>query len=466
METNTSPSLLDRFNAWIKESIMLKLASIGFLILILLIPNSWISDLMLERQLRANDAIVEVSKKWSQSQTLSGPILVIPYTRIDEVKLASGEVEKRLVKENAYFLPEELKINGKIDPEILHRGIFDVAVYKSDLDITSTFTRPDIHSLGLDESQMKWNESSIIVGISDLRGISESPVIKVGFTNLDGEPSNRIGVSIQKYSTEINEYTGEPYENNSSTENGIKVRLNWASPEDFESDVSLHLTIKGSDKLSFVPTGKTTAVQLSGAWNNPSFDGAFLPEDRDITESGFTANWNVLHYNRALDQSWKDASQSITSAFGVTLLIPVDQYQKSIRTSKYSILIILLTFVSLFLVEIINKIRIHPFQYILIGAALIIYYTLLISLSEHTGYTLAYWIATLLTVSLLGFYAKSFLSNRFTLLFTSIISVIYLFIFVIIIQQDFSLLIGSLGLFIIIGLIMYFSRKVNWYKEG
>ena len=130
-------------------------------------------------------------------------------------------------------------------------------------------------------------------------------------------------------------------------------------------------------------------------------------------------------------------------------------------------LIILLTFIALFLVEITRKVRIHPFQYILIGAALIIYYTLLLSVSEYVGYNIAYIISSIATVALVGMYATTFLPNRgLTLLFSSLLILFYSFVFVIVLQQDFSLLLGSIGLFVIVGLLMYFSRKITWYREA
>jgi inner membrane protein len=207
---------------------------------------------------------------------------------------------------------------------------------------------------------------------------------------------------------------------------------------------------------------------LSGPWADPSFDGEFLPATREVTETGFTASWKVLHFNRPFSQQWTQDNQQLSGAdFGIKLLIPVDQYQKSIRTSKYGVLIILLTFIALFLVEITQKIRIHPFQYILIGAALTIYYTLLLSFSEHVGYNVAYIIASLATVILISLYSISFLGNtKLIMLFSLLLITFYSFIFVIILQQDFSLLLGSIGLFFIVGLLMYFSRKVNWYREA
>ena len=169
----------------------------------------------------------------------------------------------------------------------------------------------------------------------------------------------------------------------------------------------------------------------------------------------------------AFSQEWTGIDQQLSGAdFGVKLLLPVDQYQKSMRTSKYGVLIILLTFIALFLVEITQKIRIHPFQYILIGAALIIYYTLLLSFSEHIGYNLAYVASSIAQWSDKSLRNDIPTRQRLGILFMSLLVIFYSFVFIIILQQDFSLLLGSMGLFLIISLLMYFSRKINWYREA
>ena len=230
----------------------------------------------------------------------------------------------------------------------------------------------------------------------------------------------------------------------------------------------MQLKFKGSSGLDFIPVGKTTLVNLSGPWGNPSFNGEFLPDTRTIAENEFTAEWRVLHFNRPFAQQWIDENKNLAgSDFGVDLLIPVEQYQKSMRTSKYGVLIILLTFVSLFLVEISQKIKIHPFQYILMGAALIVYYTLLLSISEQVGYNGSYLISSMATVVLLTLYSASFLKpKKMVGLFSGLLVAFYGFIYVIIIQQDFSLLTGSIGLFIVISALMYLTRKINWYREA
>lgn len=469
---NTPPlNIFERFNRWIEESIMIKLFSIGFLVLILLLPASWIQDLMQERESRAEGVIQEISSKWSGSQTLSGPILVIPYKVQEKVDKGKDGIEIFEHTEKYYFLPEDLSIAGDITPDVLHRGIFDAVVYTSALRIHADFKKPDFAKLNISEENVIWKDASMIFPITDLRGISDKLIFKAGDIEKPTEPSSNLGVSVKKISrmsgvTEGYVYPNEEYAEYSKS--GVIANLGWQTADDFSGKTSIDLNLKGSQRLNFVPTGKTTAVKLSGTWNNPSFDGEFLPESREITDSTFSATWKVLHYNRPFSQQWNVPDEKLSgSDFGVKLILPVDQYQKSIRTSKYGQLIIILTFMALFLVEITRKVRIHPFQYILIGTALIIYYTLLLSFSEQIGYNAAYAMASISTVVLISLYSRSFLKDKgLVALFTSLLVVFYTFIFVIILQQDFSLIIGSVGLFLIVGALMYFSRKVSWYRES
>jgi inner membrane protein len=471
METVPPLNILERFNRWIQESIMVKLFSIGFLIIILLIPSSWIQDMIVERQMRAEQVMTEVADKWSGSQTISGPVLVIPYRKQEVIDHGKDGKEIREHIEKAYFLPEDLDITGTIKPETLHRGIFDAVVYESPLEIKSAFVKPDFKGLSIADDMVNWKDAYMIFGITDLRGISDNPTFTLGNNVLGAEPSNNIGITITRSRPKgESEYYNAADKRVTQSSNGIVVRLNWDTPPPFteKEHVRIKLNLKGSRRLDFVPAGKTTTVKLSGPWADPSFDGEFLPTDREITAEGFTASWKVLHFNRPFSQQWTEDNQHLSGAdFGIKLLIPVDQYQKSIRTSKYGVLVILLTFVALFLVEITQRIRIHPFQYILIGAALTIYYTLLLSFSEHVGYNIAYIAASFATVVLISLYSISFFRNtKLTFLFSILLVIFYAFIFVIILQQDFSLLLGSIGLFMIVGLLMYFSRKVNWYSEA
>jgi inner membrane protein len=420
---------------------------------------------MEERQLRAGQVMDEVADKWSGPQTLAGPVLVIPIVKQEKIDKGKDGVEIREVVEMAFFLPGNLSVKGTINPQVLHRGIFDAIVYESSIALMATFPEPDFKSLNIAPDKILWQDARLIFGLSDLRGISDNPQLTVGGKALSSEPSNDLGVWLNGSRASS---SAEPAPQKISTSTGIVSKLGWQRAEDFQGSVSLTLPLKGSSQLYFVPLGKTTDVNLSGPWPDPSFDGEFLPSERTLSEKNFEATWKVLHYNRPFSQQWIGAGESLAGyEFGVKLIIPVDQYQKSIRTSKYGILLVLLTFIALFMVEIMNKIRIHPFQYILIGSALIIYYTLLLSLSEHLGYNVAYLLSTLATLLLVTLYSSSFLLQRkITMLFSALLAFFYGFIFVIIQLQDYSLLLGSFGLFMIVAALMYFSRNISWYGKS
>jgi inner membrane protein len=238
---------------------------------------------------------------------------------------------------------------------------------------------------------------------------------------------------------------------------------NTHGPLEFSATVQL----KGSGDLLFVPTGKTTTVSANSSWPNPSFTGSYLPDVRAVKDSGFNADWKVLYLNRKYPQQWKDNVHEMDgSAFGVDLIIPVDAYQQTTRSVKYAILIILLTFTAFFLIEWVYRRPIHSFQYALVGLALCLFYTLLLSFSEYIGFNSAYLTAAAATIILIAWFVRSILrSSMMSLFIGALLTLLYGFIFTLIQLQDYALLMGSIGLFITLGVVMYFSRKIKWTEE-
>ncbi|GGH23123.1 cell envelope integrity protein CreD [Mucilaginibacter phyllosphaerae] len=437
---------------WFKESITVKLIFIGILILVLMIPSVLIGDLIRERSGRQDQIVNEVAGQWSGSQMVKGPVLIIPYRKI----IKSVDVDKKEsfkeVVENLYILPENLKIKANVIPEVLHRGMFETVVYNSSIHIAGNFAKTDAAGASLTPDQLMLDKARLEFSISDLKGLKNNPVINAAGMQVAAAPS---------------------FNSKDVFNNGLKADINLTGTKEGAFTFDYTLDLKGSQDLHFLHLGKTTDVEVSGKWGTPSFDGRYLPDTRQVDSGGFKANWRVLYYNRPYPQQWvndnnllTDEKKEANASFGVKLRLPVDQYQKITRTSKYAILIILLTFVSLFLTELIRKQRIHAFNYVLIGAAMIIYYTLLLSFSEQVGYNYAYLIASVFTVGLVSVFIASLLKNKGAAgLFALILSIIYTFIFVIIQLEDLALLIGSIALFVIIALLMYFSRKINWDKQ-
>lgn len=430
----------------LKNNIYLKTITIIIIGLLLLIPTSMIKNLIFERETTQKEAINEVSSKWGQEQTISGPYISIPYFRYVKEFSKKDSVERIIqLKEFIHILPTELNISGVIKPEPRYRGIYEIVVYNSKLNISGKFTKLNLSELDIPLKDIQIEKAYFTVGINDLRGIEEQVSLNWNNNLFSFNP----GVA-----------------SNDVVESGINAKINLNPQDSSIYNFSFSLNLKGSQLLYFTPVGKVTDINISSTWKNPSFNGAFLPDSRKITDSGFIAHWNVLHLNRNYPQIWTGSVYSIKeSSFGIDLLLPVDNYQKSYRSIRYAILFIGFTFLVFFFIEALNKVFIHPIQYILVGIALIVFYTLLLSISEHIRYNSAFIISALATLMLIAGYIKAILkSNKLTYLISGILLVLYTFIFVIIQLQDYALLIGSIGIFIILGLVMYFSRKIDWYN--
>ncbi len=448
---NEQKGIVEKASHWVKTSIMLKMVTIGFLILILLIPENMVESLIQERSFAREGVIAEVSSKWGNEQTLTGPILTIPYT-VFLNQNGKTYTEKRF----AHFLPSAIKVNGKVNPHQKHRGIYDVMLYDAALNVTGSFDNIDVAALNLKNSDMVWDEAKIAIGVSDMRGISE--VISVNWNNdkIPMEPGVENAPSLT-----------------SGVNGPIKMQFNSPETDSIENvqtkpvSFSYPLTVLGSSKLRFTPIGKQTTVKLESTWADPKFDGAFLPQNPTINDSGFVAEWKVIYHNRNYPQQWKDNRYKFTgSDFGVDLIVPVDEYQKTLRSAKYASLIVLLTFLTFFFIEIANKIRIHPLQYVLVGSALVLFYTLLLSISEHFGFNVAYIVSTIMIAGLIGFYAIVIFKNKKMASFVTIgLGAIYAFMYFVLNSQDYALLMGSIGLFTILAVVMYATRNITFYKE-
>ena len=430
----------------LKNNIYLKLGTIVFITLVLLIPTSMIRSLITEREATQNEAIKEVSSKWAEQQTISGPFVSIPYYRYVKEVSSKDSAEKIVqVKDYLHILPSQLNISGNINPEKRYRGIYEIVVYNSKLEISGTFNKFDLAALDIQPKDIFFDKAEFVVGIDDLRGIEEQINLSWNNQSISFNP----GVS-----------------SDDVVKSGINAVVKMDPKDSSTYQFKLSLNLKGSQLLYFTPVGKVTDINLSSDWPNPSFNGAFLPDKREISEKGFKANWNILHLNRNFPQVWTGSQHTISkSSFGIDLILPVDNYQKSYRSIRYAILFIGFTFLVFFFIEVLNKVFIHPVQYILVGVALIVFYTLLLSFSEHMKYNLAFIISALSTLLLIAGYVKAILkSSQLSLLISGILTVLYTFIFVIIQLQDYALLIGSISIFIILGLVMYFSRKIDWYN--
>ena len=423
---------------------LVEIIILGGIALVLMLALSMIRSLVVERATRAKDARAEIAASWGQSQIVGGPVLIVPYRvrYIDAGKILEA-------KHHAHFLPERLVARGRLLPERRHRGIFETVLYRAQLHVEGEFARPDFSGWDIAPADILWDEAILTVGISDLRGIGGNPVMQwnggaLEFSGGSGDP--RLWASGL---TAARPFSGAP----------AAARIPFA----------MDLSLNGSEHISFYPFGRETVVELNSPWPDPSFSGAFLPESRRITDRGFSARWSISSLARSYPQKWRtnDAPDFATalapSAFSVGLFSPVSHYQQSERSVKYGALFIVLTFVTFFLYELLSPVTLHPVQYFLVGGALCVFYVLLLSISEHAPFGIAYAIASVATVSLITAYGAALLRSRLRVAgLAAVLAMLYGYLYVLLQLEDWALLMGSIGLFLILALVMYATRRVDW----
>jgi len=443
-----------------RHNTIIKLVGVGALVLVLLIPLAMINGVLSERLRRRNEAVADITSSWGREQNLIGPVLGIPYQykfkAVKEVAAPDGKMERREVEEtataNAYFLPETLRIAGNVQTQMLHRGIYDAAVFHSQVTLSGKFVPPDFGALKIDSKDVQWKDAFVTIAINDLRGTRETIVLNWGGSNRTLLP----GSQVPGYTT------------------GGTASLGSDKPIATEVEFSIPLDFNGSEGIFFAPFGVQNEATLKSNWPDPGFRGAFLPAERSVRRDGFDASWRVSYYGRDYPQEWSsrggnerfNTSAVSGSLFGAQFLSILDAYRYVERSIKYGVLFLALVFATFFLFEVTARQRIHPFQYLMVGAALCLFYLLLLSISEFIGFSWAYLIAAVASTVLITWYCRFFLGGGVrTLVIGAGLAGVYTFLYITLRQQDYALLMGAIALFVVLAIVMYVTRKVDWYAR-
>ncbi|NND64041.1 MAG: cell envelope integrity protein CreD [Flavobacteriaceae bacterium] len=444
-----------KFTSWLRNSITARMLVVGFLLVVLLIPLEFVKSLISERAYRQEEVVREINDKWGNEVILSGPILKVPYKTYKQEKVyiqktKSYEIKTEEILNYAYVFPENLDIVSlvKSKEEPLKRSIYESVVFTADLAVEGNFPKIDFAEKDIDSTDILWDKISVLIKTTNLKGIRNTLEVNMANQALSMTP---------KYSQEyLNTVQSEAIKDLSEEKNG---------PLPF----SFSMKINGSQSLQFIPIGKETKVQMESNWQSPSHTGKYLPEDgsREITANGFKASWKVLQINRQFEQEFFNHLPDLSEfAFGTKLIVTVDEYQKSERAAKYGFMVIGLTLLVFLLIQLASKIYIHPFQYVMIGLALVMFYTLLISISEHSSFLKAYLIAAFSVLGLITLYSRVILKGfKFPMLVSLSLASLYGFIYVIIQLEKYALLVGSIGLFVILAIVMFASRKIDWGND-
>ena len=426
----------------------LKLLVLGGLVLVLLIPVATVLGLVREREGRAAEVRREIGERWGGEQTLGAAVLTLPYHGLEAGRPAVRQL---------HLLPAEVHWQGELTPHIRNRGIFEVPVYEARLRATGWFAPRALAPLGVEPASVLWDRATLTLGVSDLRGIQERVELE-----WPGGGGRRLPFLPGSASPE-------------ALPTGLQVPLGGLGlgAASDRLPFSFEIVLRGTETLSFLPLGEVTTVRLASPWPDPGFSGAFLPRQRRLGPEGFSARWEVPYFGRGYPQAWRDGGEQPrqlaglvpSSAFGVTLVRPADQYQQTERSAKYAVLFILLTFTTLFLLELLSPVRLHPVQYLLVGFALCLFYVLLLALGEHLGFPAAYATAAAAVVALVTLYARSLLGSwRRIAPLALALAGLYGFLYSLLVAQDYALLLGAAGLFLVLALVMYLTRHLDWWS--
>lgn len=433
---------------------------IGIFMLLLLIPLSMVQDLVNERRQTQLNTVEEVRRNWAYTQHVGGPVLVLPY----------AEVKSDGIKYINYLnvAPETMLVEGELDPDILYRSIYEIPVYRSDIKIAGEFSLPDLASQNISPDAVQWEQAYITFYISDLKGVGQEVRVNWnGENEILRSGSGRAGTFSSGLHAPIEIKMEEKAVKDETEKENDKENEKIARPVEKKYSYSINLKLKGSESFFIVPIGKQTSVKLTSTWKSPKFTGTFLPEKRTVTEDGFKAEWNVLSYNRDFPEIWVGSIQNevYSNMIGTELFMEVNTYSKTDRTVKYGFLFILFTFIVFFFAEVFSRVKIHPIHYTLVGISLVIFYILLLSFAEHMNFNLAYFIAMAGTSGLISFYSFSIYPKKIVGFITTFeLLLLYGFVFVILHMYEYALLAGSLGVFTILAVVMYFSRSIDWYS--
>ena len=432
-----------------------KAVVIGFLIIMLLIPLAHVEDLVGERVGMREEAAQRVAQSWGGRQTTAGVLLAIPVeitrTVIEQTSMNRETQRTEVDRHVLYVLPDILRVTATADPDTRTVGLYQTPVYTSRVQIEGEFLKRDFEHLLAEkpDQQVKWQQARFLV--------------------LNSEASSLRGVDDLVVAGESARVAADSYAGLS----GISAPLSEAALRgDGMIPFRVRLTLTGSTSLTFLPLARKADITLKSAWPHPKFEGAPAPLDPQISDDGFTAQWSVLEINRNFGQAWFDsqvseglpAAQAFTrSGVGVTFYEPVDVYQRNYRAVHYAALLIVITFLTFFLWEHLSGIAIHAMQYLMVGMALALFYLLLLALSEHVSFNLAYGVSAAALVALITVYLSGVLASwRLALGAGAGLATLYTLLYWILRSEDYSLLMGALLLFGVLAVLMLATRRVDW----
>lgn len=440
------------------RSMGLKLLLVCGLAVLMAIPAALVLALLMDRTHRADQVTGEIGRLMGGPQTFLGPVIAVPYQ-------VPAQAKDQAPTPGVYVLfPARARAAVQAASQVRTRSLFHVPVYRADLDLEASFDLAGASAGAPSGAVFDWSRAQLVVGASDFRGAQADAAITVAGKPLQLSPSTLIS----DVSAPLGDNQTRPLAVNET------LRFMGAPVADFARpgarfDAETNLKFSGAQRLAILAYGKTTDVRITSDWPSPSFDGGFLPSRQQVGAKGFTASWSVPFIARGVPaEGGQDVLTRLgPTSIGVSFVEPGNPYQAVGRSLKYALLFVGLVFLAYFVLETLSGRRVHPAQYLLVGLAQMIFYLLLLSIAEQTGFDWAFLISAGATVGLISAYAGwAFESRARGAAALVVFGALYALIYLLMRLEDLALLVGAVSSFAAIAAVMYLTRKIDWYGVG
>ncbi|MDH8589729.1 cell envelope integrity protein CreD [Klebsiella pneumoniae] len=426
----------------LKSPLFWKITTLIGCIVLLSLPLMMVRELINERADYRSEVVDAIEQSTSGSQKLSGPLIAIPITET----LTRMENQKEVNYQRSwvyYWLPESLAVAGKQTVESRRVGIYSGQVWHNALQIKASFD--PLRLAALRKTNIVLGQPRLVVSVGDARGIGAIHAPEVNGNVLSVEPG--LGIS------------GDGA--------GIHMPMPALAEDNKPLEIAFSLDLNGTGEFSLVPLGRNSELQLTSNWPHPGFLGSFLPTQREVSAAGYRAHWQSSWFANDMGSYFKDDMEipwSRLPAFSADVMSLADQYQLTDRATKYAILLIGLTFMAFFVFESLTRRPLHPMQYLLVGLSLVLFYLVLLALSEHIGFTAAWLAASLSGAVMNGIYLQAVLRGwRNSLLFVAALLLLDGVMWFLLHSEDSALLLGTGGLALALSVLMFLTRRVDWY---
>lgn len=426
----------------LKSPLFWKIVTLSGAMLLLLIPLTMVRQIIVERSDYRSAVEDAIRQSTSGPQKMVGPLIAIPVTEVYTELEDDKEVQRKRSFIH-FWLPESLMVEANQDVEARRIGIYEGQVWHNGMSVRAEFNAERLSELN--HPNVTVGKPFIVVGVGDARGIGVVNAPQVNGVSLTVEPGTGLNGRAQ----------------------GIHIPLPDADWVEKDLSLALSLNLSGTGDFSVVPVGRSSEMTLTSNWPHPNFLGDFLPAKREVSESGFKAQWQNSWFANNLGERFEGEKIGWQGmpAFSVAVATPADQYQLTDRATKYASLLIVLTFMSFFVLECMSNLRLHPMQYLLVGLSLVMFYLLLLALSEHIGFTAAWIIASMVGALMNGVYLQAILQGwRNSILFTVALLSLDGVMWVLLRSQDSALLLGTGVLLLALCGIMFLTRHLDWHS--